>query len=358
MTVPPPTPQLDHARLSRAHRALLSYRALSLQVFDTQASHYASLPPKNQAQVPGIPVRLSHAAEAIEHNADVLDRVAHLTGMKHVDPATMNSHEMAQSVEDFPDVVDALLAIVRDWSDDGASERDIVYTKIVDSVVEAAMDAVSTGAVDQKKDFGVLVVGAGVGRLSWEIARDGFYVQGVESSYLLLFWANYVLNGEVGGQSGMHLYPWAHHTGMVEDVNEQCKEVTFPDCKVREVGSGNFTMVAGEFLDLYNEDGGWDCVVTCFYLESCHSIISVVRRVAKILREGGVWVNFGGLEFRYEDSEDEPSIEVTAEELDLIIGRAGMRVLKRESVACKPPFSVGGMIEETVDACFTVAVKL
>lgn len=355
----PPTP-IDVARISRAWRSLNSYRPLSLQVFDTQATLYSQLAPLPQSLLPHVPIRLSHAAEAIEHNADILERVAQLAAMpKPFDPSALSEEQLAQAVADFPDVVDGLLALVRDWSGDSEKEREKVLGPILRAVEEAAGDAVASGAVERQEDFSVLVPGAGLGRLAWEVARRGFFVQGVEASYVLLLLCNFVLNGQANVDKPLHIYPYAHHTGMVVGLNEQCAEVRFPDVKPREVKSGNFGMVAGEFLEVCDgNEGRWDCVVTCFHVENCHSIISVVRRVAEVLRSGGVWINLGGLDYRFEDSQTEPCIELTAEELDLVMVRSGFRVVKREWVTCKPPFAPGGMIEEEVDATFTVAVKL
>ncbi len=38
----------------------------------------------------------------------------------------------------------------------------------------------------------------------------------------------------------------------------------------------------------------WDCVTTCFFIDTAHNIIEYVERLWKILKPGGVWINFGG----------------------------------------------------------------
>lgn len=352
------TVTLDHAKILRAWRAFMTYRSLSLQVFDSQAAAFERMPPHVRALISNFPIRLSHAAEAIEHNADVVEHIARLAGIdQSFDPAALTEEQLTNTITDFPDVVDGLLAIVKDWSADGHKDRSVIYEPVLRAVEEAAGDAVASGSVEAKESYSVLVLGAGLGRLPWEVARRGFFVRGVESSYILLFTCNYVLNGEASAELPLHLYPFAHHTGMVYTVNEQCKEVQFPDVNPREMNNNNFGMVAGEFLELYDEEESWDCIVTCFYVENSHSIIACIRRIAKLLRGGGVWINHGSLDYRFDDSVTEPCIEVTAEELDLVTVRTGLRVVKREHLNCKPPFSVGGMIDENLRSCFTVAVK-
>ena len=78
-------------------------------------------------------------------------------------------------------------------------------------------------------------------------------------------------------------------------------------------------MSAGDFLQVYNDPGrcrrpsvegelvvfivrvvadDWDCVATCFFLDTAHNIIEYVERLWKILKPGGVWINFGSLSLR------------------------------------------------------------
>lgn len=452
--------QLDVERITRAWRAFMAYRGLSLQVFDTQALSFQHLTETHQALVPTVPIRLSHAAEAAEHNADLLERVAALTGVhtpfmpEHTDP-----HDLDNTVYDFPDVVDTLLAIVRDWSVHGEKERARMYDPVISAVQEAAEDVISTAtasatlstvnsrlslvdldaaqhegddeankknnskternaekgkknnnndaglasrnssstgnipnvktldvplrgptpsmdstqmsqfieaennlslsvAADVVANFCVLVVGASLGRLAWELARLGFSVQGVENSYLQLFTANFILNGAATPIDPLHLYPFVHHTGMVSTADDQLREVYFPDVDPRQLDHADFSMVAGDFASLYKDDAVWDCVVTCFSMENSNNVLGFVNRIAAVLKPGGVWVNHGSLDFRYEDADEEQSVEITQEELDCVIARCGLRVLRRKSFDCKPPYHVPGMVNEKYESIFFVAVKV
>lgn len=354
--------KLDIERITRAWRALMAYRGLSLQVFDTQAMSYSHLPENHQTLIPNVPVRLSLAADAVERNAELLERIASLTGISTpFSPEETDPRELDQTVADFPDVVDTLLAVVRDWSSDGEKDRARLFDVVIKAVKEAAEEAASsipaTGS-ESPAPYSVLVIGASLGRLAWELARSGFSVQGVETSYLQLFAANFILNGTSTPETPLHIYPFVHHTGMVSSAAEQLREVRFPDVDPHLLESTDFSMVAGEFLTLYDEPDYWDCVVTCFSLENTHSIISYVRRIAKVLKLGGVWVNHGSLDFRYDDSESEPSIEITLEELEFVIARAGMRVLRRSSRSSRPPYVVNCMVSEEYHSFFFVAVKV
>lgn len=343
----------------RAWRAFKAYRGLSLQVFDSQAHSFELLPENDRALIPDVPIRLSHAAEAIEHNADIIERIAAISSITTpFIPEQLPLAILQQTVSDFPDVIDGMLGIVRDWSSFGEKDRMLTYDPIIHAVQHAADDAFASNVVKDRKLFCVLVPGASLGRLAWEIAHIGLTVQGVDSSFMHLLMCNYIMNGSALPEKPLHLYPFVHHTGMITTFDEQIKEVQFPDVDPRGLQyEGELSMVAGEFLEMYDEEQSWHCVVTCFTIENSHSIISYLRRIAKILKVGGVWINHGCLDFKYDESLSEPSVEITEEELELVVARCGLKVTRKETYRCKPPYVVNGMINEDYESCFMVAVR-
>lgn len=46
----------------------------------------------------------------------------------------------------------------------------------------------------------------------------------------------------------------------------------------------------------------WDCVATCFFIDTAHNVIQYVETIWKILKPGGVWINLG------ESSSQSPSV--------------------------------------------------
>ena len=107
------------------------------------------------------------------------------------------------SAVDFEKIQSTLKQFVRDWSDAGKEERDMCYTPILkelENLYPRNSDKDDSG-VDQTRESGisrnnikVLVPGAGLGRLAYDIARSGFECQGNEFSLYMLFGSNYVLN--------------------------------------------------------------------------------------------------------------------------------------------------------------------
>ena len=77
--------------------------------------------------------------------------------------------------------------LVRDWSEDGQKERDTCYKPILDELERLYPPAIRSS----KK---VLVPGAGLGRLAYDVANLGFQSQGNEFSLFMLFACHFVLN--------------------------------------------------------------------------------------------------------------------------------------------------------------------
>jgi carnosine N-methyltransferase len=64
----------------------------------------------------------------------------------------------------------------------------------------------------------------------------------------------------------------------------------------------DFSMVAGEFIEVYNKQPEqWDCVVTCFFLDTAHNVMEYLECISKILKKGGLWVNIGPLLYHYSE---------------------------------------------------------
>ena len=78
---------------------------------------------------------------------------------------------------------------VRDWSAEGKEERERCYGPIL----EALRARVPTAGKPQNS-VKVLLPGAGLGRLVWEVARAGYAAQGCEVSFFMLIASNFILN--------------------------------------------------------------------------------------------------------------------------------------------------------------------
>lgn len=99
----------------------------------------------------------------------------------------------------------------------------------------------------QKK---ILVPGAGLGRLAYELAWIGFYCEGNEFSFFMLIVSNFVLN-KCLIENQYTIYPWIHQYVNNSVRQDQVRSVTFPDVSPTQAPpKGSLNMVAGDFLQV------------------------------------------------------------------------------------------------------------
>ncbi|PIO23631.1 hypothetical protein AB205_0045110, partial [Aquarana catesbeiana] len=145
-----------------------------------------------------------------------------------------NSHRKLSPASSFDmdKLKSTIKQFVRDWSEEGKVERDACYQPIVEEILKSFPK--------EKCDvsqISILVPGAGLGRLAWEIAKHGYACQGNEWSFFMLFSSNFVLN-----------------SNNVRSA-DQVRPVYFPDVNPHDLPTNsNFSMTAGDFQEIYSEN--------------------------------------------------------------------------------------------------------
>ena len=81
-----------------------------------------------------------------------------------------------------------LKLFIRDWTIEGKKERDITYNPIISEIKNYFSDL---------KNKKILVPGAGLCRLAYEIAKLGFEVDAIEVSYYMIICSNFILNSNL-----------------------------------------------------------------------------------------------------------------------------------------------------------------
>lgn len=278
-------------------------------------------------------------------------------------------HDARRRPQPTPDyemekVYTTLKQLVRDWSVEGQPERDSCYGVVMDVIDDlfasrtrsAISNSVSacdvSGGGDRdggqddsarlhyqhnscRGDIRVLVPGAGLGRLPWELAARGYSAQGNEWSVHMLLASNFVLNNSTKPHCHT-VYPWAHIFCNNFEARAQTRVVTLPDVDPTTLadatvtpGTGaNLSMAAGDFLEVYGAGDDWDCVCTCFFLDTARNVVAYLEHIYAILAPGAYWVNFGPLLYHFSDSRDAPSLELSWEQVR--IAALGIGFIVRE----------------------------
>ncbi|PKY06029.1 putative trehalase [Aspergillus campestris IBT 28561] len=297
--------------------------------------------------------------EAIDVNADIADAILatglasfELEGSSDSTDASRKWRETATS-SDVNKAYSTIRQFYRDWSAEGAVERDICYGPVLRDLKEEFAKENAT-----EEEIKVLVPGAGLGRLVFEVCRAGFAAEGNEISYHQLLASSWILNHTSGPQQHT-LYPFALQFSNLQSREQQLQTVQIPDIhpgaamyeSLQEGGHfGTMSMSAADFVVLYSSPSNkeqYDAVATVFFIDTAPNLIRYVETIHHCLKSNGLWVNVGPLLWHFEDvdhranqpskSEGEPQgieepgrVELTEAEVFALIERMGFVIEKRQ----------------------------
>ncbi|CEH17600.1 Putative trehalase [Ceraceosorus bombacis] len=224
--------------------------------------------------------------------------------------------------------------LVRDWSDEGAQEREAAYGPILDAL-DARFGEVPSTSRNQVR---VLVPGAGLGRLAFEIAWQGYSSQGNEYSFFMLLASHWILN-KSSGRHAHTVYPYVHSSSNWRKASDMLQGIRIPDVNPTDLPPHvDFSMVAGEFVDVYSKEqeiGGWDAVATVYFVDTARNIVKYLEVINHLLPIGGFWCNVGPLLWHFENNGD-LSIELTLEEVMDLIQLMGFEIEEHRTLESQP----------------------
>lgn len=333
---------------------------------------FYALPSSHWQMLAGAPFSLlenfNRVDDAIDTNAEIADAIL-LTGLRSfglpADPAKDDPRQNWHGTATPSDVNKAHSTIrqfYRDWSVEGGREREVCYDPVLRDLKQefANRQDSSTG------DIRVLVPGAGLGRLVFEICREGFSAEGNEISYHQLLASSWVLNHTLGPQQH-ELYPFALQFANLHSRRQQLKKVMIPDVHPATVMMaaqatepedgerhrpfGSMSMSAADFMVLYNSPSNkdaFDAVTTVFFIDTAPNLIRYIEAIRQCLKPNGLWINVGPLLWHFQDGSNhqnndndnnhehqglgEPgNVELTEEEVFHLVERMGFRIEK-----CQP----------------------
>ncbi|NXP38946.1 CARME methyltransferase, partial [Leiothrix lutea] len=219
---------------------------------------------------------------------------------------------------------------VRDWSEEGKSAPPSCYQPIINEIINPPpKERCPLSKVN------ILVPGAGPPPLAWEIAMLGYASPPNEWSLFMLFSSNPPLN-RCSQINSSPPYPWIHQFSNNRSPPHQIRPIYFPDVDPPPLPSGsNFSMTAAPPQEIYSECNTWDCVATCFFIDTAHNVIDYIDTIWKIPPPGGIWINVGKcpLLYHFENPPPELSIELSYEDITPPILQYGFHIeVEKESV--------------------------
>lgn len=63
---------------------------------------------------------------------------------------------------------------------------------------------------------------------------------------------------------------------------DQTHMITFPDISpTQNPPNGTMNMVAGDFLEVYQDPEDWNCVASCFFIDCANNIVEFIETIFK-----------------------------------------------------------------------------
>lgn len=254
--------------------------------------------------------------DAIDSNADVAEAMLQAgLSMYGIDPED-DSWKGKATPRDMDKARSTIRQLYRDWSHDGHQELQAVFAPIQRFLEEHLP---LTSEPKDYENWRILVPGAGLGRLVFDLTAQGYSAEGNEISYHQLIASNYILNWTKG--AGQHtLYPWALSFSNHLNRANQLRGVQIPELHLSETleassaksklhYSERMSMSSGDFCVLYQSPSHRDkfhAVATCFFIDTAPNVIKYIETIKHCLSPGGFWINAGPLLWHFE-SESTPA---------------------------------------------------
>jgi carnosine N-methyltransferase len=174
--------------------------------------HINKLPPEMSNRLPSLSFeKFDHYRDAMHENQDFLNEIIlyYLQSDLVIDggetkevvlPDKFDGETIPYAEQKRNEAI--LHSVYREWSKEGAEERNKSFLPIVNTLKEL-LPVSASNAYKQR----VLVPGCGTGRLPIEIAASGYSCEGNEFSAFMVMTSNFMLNGVVTADE-FNIHPW------------------------------------------------------------------------------------------------------------------------------------------------------
>ncbi|GAA5888340.1 hypothetical protein JCM5296_003293 [Sporobolomyces johnsonii] len=314
--IPLPPPLQTPSDLAVAIRSLAGYQHSQQLSLDKKWLAYEAMPKRHRRLGDKLAWRetLGRAEDAIERNARVTDELAALgleLARKEGIPYGLRSIFWRESGR----VVETLKHFVRDWSEEGKSEREALFPPILDALRD------EFPASEGKK---VLVPGCGLGRLAYEIASLGFGTTANDFSHFMNLGSSLIFTRtHIPNQHS--LSPYVHSFSHHRTAENLLRVVSFPDVLPSKEVKLQFE--PGDFLSLFPADETFDAIVTLFFIDTASNLLDYFETIWRLLVPGGIWINEGPLLYY-----GNPGMELPLEDVVRLAELVGFRIEKRKSL--------------------------
>lgn len=246
--------------------------------------------------------RLSLIQDAINTNGKLATAIAQ-HGMKIWKISANQDHSWKGTAteSDCTIIRSSIRQFFRDWSAEGAAEREEVHRPVVLALQK------EFGHFKGKETAKVLVPGCGLSRLVYTLCLEGFNVEGNEISQHQLLASQFILQHQED-QGQFTLFPWVQSFSNHLSCDDQFQKVMVPDVYCGSVLSeeqrNRIHLNAAPLTAYRNRDYAnvYEAVATVFFLDTAPNLLRYMESVCNCLKPGGIWINVGPLLWNCEEN--------------------------------------------------------
>jgi carnosine N-methyltransferase len=138
---------------------------------------------------------------------------------------------------------------------------------------------------------------------------------------------------------------WSHH----RSTADMLRPITVP---CTPLNPNAVLLVEGDFTTAFRDNTGhYDVVITHFFIDTARNLLSYLDTIARVLKPGGYWVNFGPLLYG-----TAPFVQLSLAEIVAVVEGMGLEFLDMEVVAtgdeCKGEVTIPGKRVYGVEAVY------
>lgn len=337
---------------STSHDAMEQYALNLLENISVYEDNYKALSDCHKRLVPGFLPRMAEVRKLVDLNNNLMKKIlafhrancialARKEGSSDMDECCYEccgltpkdrgrrAHYMQQSTTE-----NLFRQFYREWSVEGAEERQKCFQPALDMCQKYLPPTPGN-------KYKVLAPGAGLGRLSWDLAAMGYSeVNACECNHAMLLCMQYML-GSLFTPGSFDVYPFVSTTSDLRD-NMQLFKASVPDVQITEEIRKKIIISTDDFVShcesLPSREGTYDLLVTCFFIDTAFNILDYIEVATDAIRPGGLWINIGPIHWVQSSYE---SLHLTLEEIEGAMTTAGFTFLEKKDLFnntyCSPP---------------------
>ena len=339
-------------------REMLDYAKNCSPIISSLEKTFSKLPQKHLDKLPfNYKERIEKVKNGIQLNQNFYNKVASLyvNDFNHL-TYSKDEYEKHRYFEQFLIRLFFMSCLMRDWTLESKPERDNNYGNVLKEVKKYFN--YDDKNLMKNNNFKVLVPGTGCSRMTFELAKRGFEVEANDFCFIYILCDDYLFN--YSHKNEFQFCPSIHSFANSYTEAAVMKKYSFPDVDIREElkqsGAKPITFIKGDFLLKYKGiKDKFDLIVTLFFIDVSKNIVEYVEIMHDLLKQGGVWVNLGCLDYYH--SRYHNSIDLTWDELRQVIINYDFEIKNEVTDFVPYGVKVGSMVSDSYGTVFFTAVK-